>query len=459
MALEDTSFDAVVVGAGFAGLSAAETLTAAGCRVLVLEARDRAGGRALTDRSLVPGVPLELGAQMIHGRTVATHDWLRRHGLTVRHYPTVPRSRIVVGRRVASYPWLFLPFHPVIGTRAAWASVRGLPRRMIAYRGPDQTVQEFLDAAGASPAARPIVTLLHAHVWATNADTIGVRGQSEEDALVTEAHGFYNYLVREGYSALVERMATALQDRIRLRSPVRELRTGEKGVEVVVGADDDGSPERTYHAAGVVVTVPLRLLQDETILFDPPLPAAKRAAIDRVGFGDAYAVHLRLREPRLRSKLGDFAMTYGGTASSFYRPRVGLGERAEVLTAFTVGREAVRRAHLADEELVRETVEEWNALMPVGCDTGPVDGAVVHRWTTDPWSRGAYTFLPPGARLEDRRQLAAPVDGRLFFAGEATATDGHSATVAGALTTGRRAAEEFLALRAPRRGGSVAEHP
>ena len=96
--------DVIVIGAGIAGLAAADALIAAGRRVLVLEARDRPGGRVLTDYALGRGLPRELGAQMVHGRTVITHQWLSRAGLTVRAYPTVRRARIVIGRRIGRVP-------------------------------------------------------------------------------------------------------------------------------------------------------------------------------------------------------------------------------------------------------------------------------------------------------------------------------------------------------------------
>jgi monoamine oxidase len=438
--------DVIVVGAGVAGLAAADALVEAGRRVLVLEARDRPGGRVLTDYSLGRGLPRELGAQMVHGRTVITHEWLARVGLTVRPYPTVRRSRIVLGRRVGRYPWIFLPFHPAVGTRAAWSSLFGVPKALLAYDGPDCTLEEFLRTHRVPAAARPIVTLLHAHGYATNADTIGVRGPAQEDALLREEYGFHNFLVNEGYSALVERLAARLGDRLELNAPVRQIRSGDDGAVVeVVG--DDGVLRQQHSAAAVVVTVPLSLLKAETIRFDPPLPAAKRAAIQRIGFGHAYALHLTLRSSGFRRRLGDFAVAYGGTASSFYRPRAGRRGGAEQFIAFTVGREAEHRVRLSDDDLVRATVDEWNALMPMDAALGPIDGSMVHRWSSDPWTRGAYSFLAPEATLDDRRELAAPVDGRLFFAGEATDVHGHAATVAGAIASGLRAAEEILRSR------------
>jgi len=99
-----TEFDAIVIGAGFAGLAAADRLRSHGRRFLVLEATDRVGGRARSGSPLGSHRPNELGALMIHGRTATTHGWARRFGLAVRPLPVHRRCRFVYQKRVASYP-------------------------------------------------------------------------------------------------------------------------------------------------------------------------------------------------------------------------------------------------------------------------------------------------------------------------------------------------------------------
>jgi monoamine oxidase len=442
--------DVLVVGAGFAGLAAALRLTEADRRVVVLEASGRIGGRALTDYRLGNGVPLELGAQMVHGRTAVTHAWIAREGLHTRPLPLYQRSRIVVRRRVASFPWLALPLHPVVGVRASYDGFVRLPRMIDAARPPDRSLEQFLREHGVAPAARLLVTILYAHVYAADPDAIGVMGPAEEYRQASEPYGFRNFQLAEGYSALVGRVSARLADRIRRNHPVTEVHLTPAGVRVHA-SDPDGRPTE-FRANGVIVTVPLGVLKSGAITFDPPLPGEKRVAIDRIAFGDAYALQLRVRDGTLRRQLGDFGLVWGDTPASFYRPRVALGERPEFVTAFTVGREARRRAALPDDALVAATVAEWNEVLPPEVTLGTVEAWAVHRWTNDPWVRGAYSFLPPGAGLAERRALAAPVEGRLFFAGEATDLAGQSGTIAGAIDTGRRAAEEFLAA-APEVGG------
>jgi monoamine oxidase len=438
--------DAVVIGAGFAGLSAALALGASGLRVVVLEAGSRPGGRALTDYELRRGGPVELGAQMIHGRRAVTHDWVRKWGLHARIYPVMPRSRIVVGRRVGRYPWFAFPFHPVVGLRAAVQARYLVPSRMQSYTGPDVSLEQYLDSHPVRPGARRILELLHAHVYAADPDSIGVKGPSSEDRASVETLGYTNFQMAEGYSALVERVAASLGERLRLGMPVVSVETTRTGVRVRARVADAGAEEE-YRAPAAVVTVPLGVLKAGGISFDPPLPERKQRAIDRIAVADAFALHLRVRGGTMRQRLGDFAMLWGGTPSSFYRPGVGLRGATEVVSAFTVGREARRLASLTVPEIVEATQREWESVVPSGVTLGKVEAATVHLWRKDPWFRGAYSFLPPGATLSDRADLAASVSNRLFFAGEATDLRGQSATVAGAIDSGRRVAEEVRAAR------------
>ncbi|MGD0250617.1 MAG: NAD(P)/FAD-dependent oxidoreductase [Thermoplasmata archaeon] len=447
------NFEVVVVGAGFAGLAAALRLAAVGVDVQVVEARERVGGRALTDYRLVPGVPVELGAQMVHGRAAVTHQWVGRAGLSVRPLAVHQRSRIVVGRRVGRFPWFGLPFHPAVGGRATWQGFRTIPRALARYDGEDRTLREFLDERSVPPAARALVDVLHAHTYATDPESIGVLGPAEEQRVATEPFGFRNFRVVEGYSALADRVATALGDRVRTGTQVTDIVLGQDEVLLCLAGGPD-SPAREVRARYVVVTVPLGVLKAGSIRFDPPLPPEKWAAIDRLGFGDAYALQMTLRGGTMRRSLGDFGILWGDTATSFHRPRVGLGEPVEVVTAFTVGHEARRRCALDDRAMVEATVAEWDAVLPPGVTLGSVDRSSVHRWTADPWACGAYSFFSVGSGPADRKVLAAPVEDRLFFAGEATDTTGQSATIAGAISSGERAAVELLAVRRARASGT-----
>ena len=435
--------DTIVIGAGFSGLSAAECLRAAGRRCVVLEATDHVGGRARSGSTLGSARPIELGALMIHGRTVTTHGWARRYGLAVRPLPVLRRTRFIYRHRVGRYPWFAFPFHPVIGMRAAIAGYRTIPRALLRYSGPDCSLAALEEAWHVSGPARLLVELIHSHTYATDPDSVGVRGPAEEDWEASEAYFAHNFQVVEGYSTLARRSAESLGKIFRFGRNVTHVLRGEDRVRVRARSSVG---EEEYVARTAVITVPLGVLKAGAVVFDPPLPEAKVRAMGRIAFGDGYALSMRVRGGTMRSRLGEFSLLWGGTASTFYRPNVGLRSPVEVVTAFTVGREARRRANLDREGLIAATLAEWTELVPEGTTLGTVEEADVHLWSLDPYARGAYSYLPPGASLEDRRELANPVGGRLFFAGEATNVTGESATVSGAIASGQRAAEETLAV-------------
>ena len=430
----------IVVGAGLAGLACAQRLTDASVDFLGLEAADRIGGRALTDHSLA-AAPLELGALMIHGKRVVTHAWLSELGLRARRYPVFQKGRFLRNGRVARYPTMLLPFHPTFGPRAFYQGAVGVPRAMKRYGGPDLSLPEFLERVRALPGAREIVTLLRAHAANADPEETGVRGHAEEDRLAKEEFGYTNFQILEGYSELVGRRASPFQDRIRLNARVVAVRRGPNGVRLDVVEDGEVVE---YRAKRAVITLPLGVLKAEAVAFDPPLPETKKEAIRAIGFGAAMTVLIRLRGGNLVKRLGDFALLWGSTASTFHRPFVGLDNRPEVITAFVVGREARIRATMGDQEVVDSTLAELARILPSRAEAGTAEAWRIARWPTDPLIRGGYTFLPVNAGVAHRRDLAAPVDGVLFFAGEATHTEGEPATAHGAIETGYRAAGEVL---------------
>ncbi len=430
-----------------AGLACAQRLHEAGVDFVLLEAADRIGGRIQTNFTLGNGRPFEIGALMIHGTRVVTHHWLQETGLHARPLPTTRRARFWLDGRVARLPLPGNLLHRTIGLRAFYQGAFSLPKRLGAYDGPDLSLAEWLARQDALPGAKLLINLLYAHASAADDDALGVRGPAEESALASEEFGYHNFQVVEGYDTLVSRRAAPLAERIRLRTRVTAIRRWAQGVLLeVVGPDGQ---EEKVRAKRAVITVPLGVLKADTVEFDPPLPEAKRAAIRSLGFGDAMIILLRLRGSDLAQRLGDFGLLWGQGPTSFHRPYVATRDPPDILDGFVIGREALRRAALSDQEVRDATLADLEAIVPRSVRVGEVEAFACSRWPIHPFTRGGYSFLPPGATLQHRRDLAAPVDGVLFFAGEATHTHGEPATVHGAIETGYRAAAEVLAsLRA-----------
>ena len=440
--------DVVVIGAGISGLACAQRLQEAGVDFVVLEAADRVGGRIRTNFSLGGGRPFEIGALMVHGKRVVTHSWLQEFGLHARPLPTTRRARFWRNGRVERLPMGLNLLHPTIGLRAFYQGAFTLPKRLIAYAGPDLSLAEWLEREDPLPGARLLVNLLYAHASAADVDALGVRGPAEETSLASEEFGYRNFQVVEGYDTLVARRAAALQGRVRLRTLVTPIERWTGGVRIAAMGPE--GLEGEVQAKRAVVTLPLGVLKAGTVAFDPPLPEAKREAIRAIAFGDAMVLLLRLRGSDLAARLGDFGLLWGGGSTSFHRPYVGMRHAPDILDGFLVGREARRRAALPDEDLRDLALEDLRAIVPPSVHVGRVDGFACSRWPVHPFVRGGYSFLPPGGTLQHRRDLAAAVDGVLFFAGEATHTHGEPATVHGAIETGSRAASEVIeSLRKP----------
>lgn len=432
--------DVVVIGAGMAGLACAQRLQESGVDFVVLEAADRIGGRVWTDFTVGGGRPFELGALMVHGKRVVTHAWLREFGLHARPLPTTRRARFWRDGRIERLPLPGNLFHRTIGLRAFYQGAFTLPRRMAAYDGADLSLADWLAGQDALPGARLLVNLLYAHASAADGDALGVRGPAEETALASEEFGYRNFQVVEGYDTLVARRAAPLRERIRLRNLVTAVERWSGGVRIsTIGPE---GLEDEVRAKRAVVTLPLGVLKAETVAFDPPLPEAKRSAIRAIGFGDAMVILLRLRDSDLAARLGDFGLLWGEGATSFHRPYVRTRDAPDVLDGFIVGREARRRAALSDDEVRDLALEDLRAIVPSSVRLGTVGAFTCSRWPVQPFVRGGYSFLPPGGTVQHRWDLAAPVDGVLFFAGEATHTQGEPATVHGAIETGYRAASE-----------------
>ncbi len=434
--------EVIIIGAGAAGLACAQRLHAAGVDFLILEAADRVGGRIQTNFALGGGRPFEVGALMVHGKRVVTHEWLREAGLHARPLPTTRRARFWLDGRVQRLPLPGNLLHRTIGLRAFYQGAFTLPRRMLAYEGPDLSLAKWLEKERGLPGAKLLINLLYAHASAVDADTLGVRGPAAETALAAEEFGYRNFQVVEGYDTLLERRSAPLRDRIRLRTRVTAVLRHPGGATVQT-MDADGR-EAEVRAERVVVTLPLGVLKSEVVSFEPPLPELKRAAIRAIGFGDAMIILLRLRGSDLAQKLGDFGLLWGEGPTSFHRPYVATRDPPDILDGFLVGREAQRRAALPDREVQELTYEELRGIVPPSVHVGEVDAFTCSRWPVHPFVRGGYSFLPPNATVEHRQALAAPVDGVLFFAGEATHTHGEPATVHGAIETGYRAAAEVI---------------
>lgn len=410
--------DVVVVGAGAAGLAAARVLLDQGRSVLIVEARDRIGGRVFTDRMRL-GVPFDMGASWIHG--AATNPWTAiAEDLGAR---TVwdDRRRLVLkdGRPVDAQEMEAF-------VQARQRAFRALYAATGAGRDVAASTVVPRDGLWGSQAAASIAQWL-CGLDLEDVSTAAFHGESSEYDTPEDL------LLPEGYGTLVERYGAGLP--VRLETRVTAIRHDAAGVTI---ATDAG----TLQAKAVIVTLPTDVLAADSVRFDPALDDSRRMALDamkltlltKIGLrfdGDPFGVTepTYLHEPSFDEQGAMYVIRPAG--ADYVLALIG-GRLAHRLEA--EGEDAQIEAAL--EPLVRVLGHDVRRRFRVGIAT---------RWGQDPLARGTYSHPRPGlAHL--RPELARPHGERILFAGEATDTGGWAGTVAGATISGWRAAREALAL-------------
>ena len=394
-----------VVGAGFAGLAAADALTAAGHDVVVLEARDRVGGR-------VHSVPfasglVERGAEFVFDGHEQVQAMCARFGLTLadKGFPYGDRE-------------------PRGGLPTTRAEVVAAAAGLGAAAAGGGSVADAVERLDADPAARAAVRARLEMTHATPADRL--------DASVLEGDegsSFGDYTsttVVEGNQAIATGLASGLAD-LRLDAPVREVAWEPGGgVRLTVDGSDDVAADR------VVIAVPLAVLDQLT--FSPALPGELRGALARAGIGHAAKLFLALTAPAAPASVMAPAERYW----TFTSLGAG-GAPPRICGAFAGTLEAVER--LVPRGDPAPWVASVLALRP-DLRLDPAS-ALAATWHDDPWARGAYSAGVLGTLPGDEDLLAAPV-GPLHWAGEHLA-GADAGYMEGALRSGQRAAAEILA--------------
>ncbi len=428
----------LIIGAGVAGLAAAETLSAAGLEVLILEARGRIGGRIHTVYDPAVAVPIELGAEFIHGRPPELLDLAAAAGLTLCE---------VLGRHAVMREGQLLQGD------ARWHKVEEIFAKMSDPALPDQTFLHFLRGLDTDPVAAARAVAFVEGFNAARADRISIHSLACEMRASEAIDGQHAFRIGEGYARAPEwlwQQCSSRSAELRLNEVVEEI-AWERGKVRVYTRSANRDSARVFQGGCAMVTVPLGVLQSPpellgAIRFTPELPAPLRAALGLIEMGQAVRVTLvfsgLLREqyPQL------FEAAFLHSDDSYF-PTWWTTVRQDVpaLTAWAGGPKAELLLGKSKGEIAAGAIEALAGMLGERRTTleRHVERWYTHNWRDDPFARGAYSYAPVGG-LEARQVLATPVADTLYFAGEATNTEGHAATVHGALASGRRAARAIL---------------
>jgi monoamine oxidase len=380
--------DIVIIGAGAAGLGAGAACQARNKRFVILEARNRIGGRVFTDRSL--GLPFDAGAFYIH--------WAERN----------PWTKIARALQVEMLDDAQLP-------RGSWLRFENGQRVSSATR--QRYFGEISRRFDDDPSLVPDVSFTE-HVKDSPELLPGVRGMARlslgEEAEHISARDYArlwsgdDLVLPQGYGALLERHGATLP--VRLATQVREIRWDGPGVEVVSNAG-------TIRARAAIITVPVNVLAKGVITFAPRLPVRIEDGLHGLGMGALSKIALRFNGAR-------FGLSAGTNLFDEWADGAGLAfefwpfER-DLVVAMLGGDFARSFLSRPEPEVIASIVERLGVLLGEDVSKSFVAGRV-HAWGNDPWALGCYSYAKPG-QASARAKLAEPVADRLFFAGEATA--------------------------------------
>lgn len=406
--------DVIIVGAGAAGLAAARDLS--GKTIAILEARQRIGGRIFTLHDATLPLPIELGAEFIHGEARETFKIVEAAALLAYQ---LPDSHWMAGRgthrRVPDF----------------WATVKRI-RERIPVRGPDISFAAFLEAQrNLSPQVKAMALSFAEGYNASHADRISARSLRATD---DEEDDPKQYRIANGYDSVVEWLRAGLdpsRSSLHLGCEVTHVKWSRGSVEVATRRGD------AFHAHAAVITIPVGVWKSpDAIRFDPSLREKERV-LKKVEVGHVVRIVFGFRE-----RFWDPDLNFLHSSDPFMPAWWTTSPaRAPMLVGWAGGHAADRM--LAAQDITDRALQSLASILNVKrrLIDSKLDSAHMHNWQADPFSRGAYSYAGVGGE-HAHDTLARQIDGTLFFAGEAT-TSGETGTVSGAIATGRRAAKQL----------------
>lgn len=416
----------VVVGAGLAGLAAARDLQSHGYDVVILEARDRIGGRVWTSGKWA-NVSLDLGASWIHG---------------VRGNPlTALADEIQADRIVTDYDRAMI--YTTSGRPASDTELERLEELQSQVEKALRRAQEADEDMSVQQAVAPVLRQEEGAAEIRRLVNYILSSEIEYEfaGSVTELSAYWfdsskeyrgnDALLAPGMGAIATFLARGLS--IELGQVVQAIHGDKSPIRVITNRSE-------FTADYVVVTLPLGVLQAKRVDFTPALPLQKQRAIDKLGMGVLNKCYLRFQKafwPSDVDRISYVPAKHGewNQWASFQRVA-----NAPVLMGFSAAERGRQIEAWSDEQIVSSAMETLQSIFDNRASE-PIDYRIT-RWGSDPFALGSYSYNPVGSNPRMRSDLAAPLAQAIFFAGEATDRD-YFSTAHGAYLSGLRAAREI----------------
>lgn len=412
----------IIIGAGIAGLSAGYHLKEAGHDVIILEARDRIGGRVWTSRNFVD-IPVEFGAELIHGHTVNTWDWVNKLGLKTLHWQKTGDSMI----RLEDGRWMTMRearnVSPELDVTRSWQLGD------VDDPSPDEDLGTYFKRIGFTEDQLRYVQRSFANSEGDTMDKLNAAAHANLFHDRDSADNYGDHRILDGYDSYYNKLAEGLD--IRLNTIVTEIDWSD-GVTVKTV---DG---QAFEGDNAVITLPVGVLKADVVKFTPELPRMKQEALEGLGMGPVMKMVYEFEEPLLDKSIG--AIYAKGNPPMWWSPSLGRDEGAIVWTAFFSGDYAREMIALGEEKALQKGLDTLREEL--GKPDLEYKQAQWINWPEDEFSRGGYSHCLPG-HYDARDKLAQPTP-PLYWAGEGCAPHDLTAMVHGAYFTGERAAKEII---------------
>jgi monoamine oxidase len=408
-------YDTIIIGAGAAGLAAGRMLHDAGKRVLIVEAQDRIGGRMFTDSSFAD-IPVELGAEFIHGENAATHRLLQEHGFSTTDAPRYKNMW---------WAWDKLAQARVNLSEAAQNVLEELDSAYIAIpeTEADISLADYLRQKGFDSETIAYADVYFAQTCCASIESLSIADLARE--MRRDVSGKEEFRVKGGYSKFLEKYSEGLP--IQLNESVKRF---EQRETVFAHANKE-----TYEAKTALITVSVSVLQRGSITFIPALSPEKQAVIQAMKMQAATKLIYRFDKPYWDESM--IYLLHRGKAPRWWT-------NGNLISCFATAEAAETLDSLSEEAALAIGMEELSTMLNQPDLAKHCLAAKRYSWATQPFIGGGYAHVPAGAA--DARIALAKPEGKLFFAGEATAYNSNPQTVHGALESGWRAAREILAF-------------
>lgn len=420
----------LVIGAGLAGLAAAKELKRNGHGVIILEARDRIGGRIWTSQKW-PDLPLDLGATWIHG---------------VKGNPiTTIADELKASRLVTSYDRsVIYNTDGRLLTGSEEARLESIKKRIFGMlrkaqnQDEDMSVRQAIAALAQESANSPQASRFLNFCLSGNLEQEYSGSAHHLSAhWYNSAKEFYgaDALFTQGFNTVTEFLARDI--RIELSQVVKEIHWQQSELRVT-------TQNAEWMADAVVVTLPLGVLQENAVRFVPELPSEKRDVIAKLGMGVLNKCYLRF--PRAFWPHDADWLEYVSDPHGEWTEWVSFQRVAQlpILLGFNAADRGREIEAWPDQQIVESAMQTLRTIFGAEIPQ-PLDFQIT-RWATDSFAKGSYSYNALGSTPNMRSALAVPLNARLFFAGEATNRD-YFGTAHGAYLSGIRAAQEVMMER------------